>query len=361
VTERSRTVAILGLGLIGGSLARDLAARGHRVIGADAQPNVLDAAGAAGVLSGSFDATEPLATPRVEGPAAGPEAGPDARRGAGLDARREAGPDARREAGPDARREAGPDARREAGPDARRETELDARREAALDDVDILVIATPVRAAPPLLRWLAGAVPDRAVLTDVGSTKRSIIAEAARVGVADRFVGGHPMAGHHEAGWSAAREGLFHGATVWLCESGLVPEESRLRVESMWREVGGQPQWIDAHDHDRLVAWASHLPQIVASALARALDRERIAPGRLGPGGRDATRLAGSDADLWTDVLLDNADLVAPALEGMAAELSRWRHLIRDSDEAGLRHALAEARRWIDPHAPKQGVAGTAG
>jgi prephenate dehydrogenase len=230
-----------------------------------------------------------------------------------------------------------------------------------LADAHVVVIATPVRAAPRLLRWLADAAPDRAILTDVGSTKRSILAAAIRTGIAHRFVGGHPMAGHHEAGWRAGRQALFRGVTVWLCDGGHVSQAVRMEVEALWQSVGGEPRWIDAHQHDRLVAWSSHLPQLVASALGRTLGRKGIGRRRLGPGGRDVTRLAGSDADVWTDILLDNADLVAPALEAMAAELAGLIHLVRDGDEAGLRQALADARRWAEVHATDPGDAADVG
>jgi prephenate dehydrogenase len=271
-------IGLVGLGLIGGSLARDLAARGHTVVGADADPATRDAALAAGAIQDAF----------------------------------------------------------EPGGDAA----------AALARTGIVVLATPVRAAPGMLRWLARVAPPHAVLTDVGSTKRSILEAAAAAGVGHRFVGGHPMAGDHRSGWDAARSGLFRGATVWLCTTGPEAESAVRTVEALWSGVEAVPRRIDADEHDRRLAWTSHLPQLVASAVGLALRAYGVGAAELGPGGRDVTRLAASDPAVWTDVLLDNADAMGPAMAALGRELDRLRRLAEAGDEPGLRAALEEARSW---------------
>jgi prephenate dehydrogenase len=263
------TAGIVGLGLIGGSLARDLAAAGWTVLGEDQHGDVIDQARTEGVIAG------PLAPARL----------------------------------------------------------------------DLLVLAVPVRAAPAWLDRLAPDLRHDAVVTDVGSTKATIGAAAGRVGLGERFVGSHPMAGDHRSGWSAARPGLFRGADVWICPGEAVAD-AVTRVEGMWRQVGARPEHIDAAEHDRLMAWASHLPQIAATALADALARADVGRDRLGPGGRDATRLAASDPTLWVDILRDNAAAVIPAIDGLARSLSAARDALKDDDEAALRELLEGARRW---------------
>jgi prephenate dehydrogenase len=277
VTGRG-TAAIVGLGLVGGSLARDLAVRGWRVLAADTDRGAVEAARAEGVVARGFDA--------AGDPAA-----------------------------------------------------------AGLGEVTLAVVATPVRAAPSVLGWLADAAP-AAVLTDVGSTKRSIVGAAEEIGEAARFVGAHPMAGDERSGWSAAREGLFAGAVTWLCPARGASQEAVGAVEALWREVGAEPRRVEAAVHDALVARTSHLPQILASALASALDGSGVARTGLGPGGRDMTRLAGSDPAVWTDILLDNADLLAPALETLLLELGQVRDRLDEADEAPLRSLLERGRRW---------------
>lgn len=278
------TIAVVGLGLMGGSLARDLAARGYRVVASDPDAAALADARATGVISGTF-------------PVAGDGGG-------------------------------------------------DGSAERGLAEAGLIVVATPVRAALPILRWLAGAAPPDAVLTDVGSTKRSITEAAGAAGLSARFVGGHPMAGDHRSGWAAAREGLFTGCRVWLCTADDHAADAEALVAAMWAEVGARPLAMDAVEHDEMVAWSSHLPQLLASALGCALDGAGVDRSRLGPGGRDTTRLAGSDPALWTDILMDNADALEPALDGLLEELVRLRRHIGGLDDASLRATLEDARRW---------------
>lgn len=280
------TIAVVGLGLMGGSLARDLAGRGYRVIAADPDADALAGAMAQGVISGTFPV------------------GVD---GSG-----------------------------------------DRSAEQRLAEAGLIVVATPVLAALPILRWLAGAAPAHAVLTDVGSTKRSIVEAAGAAGLSHRFVGGHPVAGDHRSGWAAARAGLFVGSRVWLCSADGSADEAEALVAAMWAEVGARPRSVDAVEHDEMVAWSSHLPQLLASALGCALDGAGLDRSRLGPGGQDTTRLAGSDPALWTEILMDNADALEPALDALLEELVRLRRHIGDLDDASLRATLEDARRWAD-------------
>jgi prephenate dehydrogenase len=288
---------VVGLGLMGGSLARDLAARGYRVVAADRDAATLADASAHGVISDTF----PVGEER------GGDGGYGGRVGGG-----------------------------------------DGSAKGGLAEAGLIVVATPVRAALPILRWLAGAAPPRAVLTDVGSTKRSITEAAGAAGLSARFVGGHPMAGDHRSGWAAAREGLFIGSRVWLCTADHRAADAEALVAAMWAEVGARPLAMDAVEHDEMVAWSSHLPQILASALGCALDGAGVDRSRLGPGGRDTTRLAGSDPALWTDILMDNADALEPALDALIEELVRLRRHIGGLDDASLRATLEDARRWAE-------------
>ena len=153
------------------------------------------------------------------------------------------------------------------------------------------------------------------LVTDVGSTKRSMVAAAERSGLGSRFVGAHPMAGGTGTGWSAGVSGLFGGATVYICPARGASDRSRRRAAAFWRSVGGRPVVMPAGDHDRLVAGTSHLPQFASSAVARVLARRGIARKRLGPGGRDLTRLAAGDVAMWAAIATDNAGHLVRALD----------------------------------------------
>lgn len=269
------TVAVIGLGLIGGSLARDLAARGVQVMGWDANEASVRAAVQAGAVRHSL-----------------------------FDDLTRAG------------------------------------------HADAVVLAIPVLAAPRLLRDLAPHLESARLITDVGSTKASIVRTAEELGIGARFVGAHPLAGDHRSGWDASRAGLFDGARVFLTPAPSTEDDALRLATELWTMVGARPEVMDADEHDARLAWTSHLPQAVSTALALSLDEAGIPRPELGPGGRDVTRLAGSDPAMWTDVLIDNREAVSSALESMAARLSDLRRAVMTGDRDELQRLLARARTW---------------
>ncbi len=271
-----RTVAVLGLGLIGGSLARDLSDLGHRVLGHDAEASVLATAREEGCVQ--------AALPQDLG---------------------------------------------------------------GIEDADVVVLAVPVASAPELLRRVAPRL-RASLVTDVGSTKRSILEAAAAAGIAHRFVGGHPLTGDHRSGWTASRPGLFRGAPVFLCPAPGASPSALEDAHALWRSVGAEPETADAVEHDARMAWVSHLPQAAASALALAICASGLDVSLLGPGGRDATRLAASPAALWLDILLDNADNVEPALAALEGSVAQLREALRRRDGVALARLLTSAKGWKD-------------
>jgi prephenate dehydrogenase len=196
------------------------------------------------------------------------------------------------------------------------------RAEAAAHS-DVVVLAAPPATNLRLLRRLARVAPPQLVLTDVSSVKGDIVREAARLGLRG-FVGGHPMAGTEKRGFAASSAGLFQGATWWL-----VPSRSASAnrgVRALVRDAGACPVTTDAASHDRVMAFLSHVPQVVAWALletARADPVARRQLGRAGPGFRDMTRLARSPRALWQDILAANRLEVRRALSALARSLER--------------------------------------
>ena len=277
-------VGVVGLGLIGGSIARDLMTAGAEVIGIDEDAGARAGSVAEGVVAHAVAPGDDL--PAEASAGLGP---------AGL---------------------------------------------------DLIVVATPVSAVPGVLRWLAGRPwAQGSVITDACSTKRSVLRAADAAGLGARFVGGHPMAGDTRRGWAASRAGLFRDARVWLCR-GAADDAAVDRVGGFWRGLGARPESIDAATHDRLLAGASHLPQAAASALAAVLSEAGIPRDALGPGGRDATRLAASDPDLWTGILLDNHDEVRPALDALARGLDTLAAALERADPGAVRAWLEAGARW---------------
>jgi prephenate dehydrogenase len=197
-------------------------------------------------------------------------------------------------------------------------------------------VAVPVGALPDAVGAALEHAPRDCVVTDVGSTKRAIVAAYAD----SRFVGGHPMAGSEHSGLRHARGDLFENATWFLTPSAATSDALLERLRGLLEAIGAQPKTIDAESHDKLVAVLSHLPHVVANVLiAQAQDTLPMGLGALssaGPSFRDATRVAGAPAEIWTDIYATNADMLAPAVEDMVARLRAFHEALRLGDHARI-------------------------
>jgi prephenate dehydrogenase len=213
---------------------------------------------------------------------------------------------------------------------------------------DLVVLAVPPRPTLGLIRALAPVLEPGAILTDVCSVKVPVIREAEAAGISDRFAGAHPLAGTHESGFLSARPDRLRGCIVYICESGS-PAGHRAAdtVAGFWeRTLEASPVRIGAENHDRQLAWTSHLPQAIAYVLARSL-AEHGHPGMsYGSGAKDTTRLAASNPEMWVDILLYNAPAVTEALAQTEAQLTQLRGLLAGRDAVGLRAYLSEAQAF---------------
>jgi prephenate dehydrogenase len=199
----------------------------------------------------------------------------------------------------------------------------------ALRGAEIVVLAAPVRQNVAILGRLAAVLNDRVIITDTGSTKRSILEAAEKLPPHLSFVGGHPLAGSARGGLEAARADLFEGRP-WLLAAGVAtrtPADVE-RVSELVRAVGADARPVDGADHDRLVAFLSHLPQLTASALMHVVGSGvgRDALSLAGPGLIDTTRLAASSPLIWRDICATNADAIVPALDALIEVLHRLRN-----------------------------------
>jgi prephenate dehydrogenase len=219
--------------------------------------------------------------------------------------------------------------------------------EEAAAGADLVVAATPVRALAEVLARAHAANPE-AILTDVGSTKSHLLAELARSPTSRRrLIPGHPMAGSEERGARAARADLFHGAAWVLTPDAHVDHQALRRLTHFVRELGGRPLMLDPELHDQVAAFASHLPQLAATALMGAVAQVRspAALRSLVAGGfRDTTRVAASDPDLWVDICVTNAGSIVDALDVLTKRLEVLRQLIATGDRIGLHEELTAAR-----------------
>ena len=227
-------------------------------------------------------------------------------------------------------------------------TELADSPAKAVRGAELVVLAVPAQATLELIGQLHSLLESGALLTDVCSVKSPVLARATAEGLGDRFAGGHPLAGTHGSGFAAARPDRLRGCVVYVCETGSPGgDQAARRVMSFWEQVlEAQPVLIDAATHDRQLAWTSHLPQAVASALAKALADRGLAGVSFGTGARDTTRLAASSPDMWIDILLYNRAAVVEALEATEHSLADLRRLVAAGDGDGLRAYLVAAQRF---------------
>jgi len=232
-----------------------------------------------------------------------------------------------------------------------------AARQGAIDDaparaadvaraVDLLVLAAPPAANLELLETLRPNLPAGALVTDVGSVKRAIVARAEGLGLGARFAGGHPLAGTHEAGFAAARLDLFKDAVVYVTPTRQGDGAAR-DVAHFWAEtLGAHPVLIDAAQHDRQLALTSHLPQAIASLLACFLARALPPDATFGAGARDTTRVAASDPALWAEIFLMNRDELLAALRSLEEPLGELERALESGDAVGLGGWLARGADW---------------
>jgi len=213
---------------------------------------------------------------------------------------------------------------------------------------DFIVLAAPVGAIERLLPAVWAAAPAKAIITDVGSTKRGIVEVAQRL-CATRplaFVGSHPMAGSERSGYAVARADLFKGATVIVTPTDVSEPVVVKTVTTFWEQLGaGRVITLDPETHDRAVAAISHLPHLVACALVDAV--ERLEPGAFevaARGFRDTTRIAAGDVDVWEEIFLGNRDAVVRAAGAAQAALADLTRLVERGDRDGLRAALARIK-----------------
>ena len=207
----------------------------------------------------------------------------------------------------------------------------------AVDGADAVFACVPVGALPDVIDEALAATGPETVVTDVGSTKRAIAAHVQD----ERFVGGHPIAGSESSGVEHARADLFQGAAWYLTPSARSSGVLYERLHGLLVSFGARPVALDADSHDRLLATVSHLPHVLANVLvaqaARTVDREDEPLPRVGPSFRDATRVAGANSGIWTDIYIQNAAAIADEVDATIERLQEVAQALRKGDAGAVR------------------------
>ena len=217
-----------------------------------------------------------------------------------------------------------------------------------MKSADLVVIAAPVDRIVPLVRAVAPALREGAVVCDVGSVKGEISRQghAALHGRA-HFVGAHPMAGSDKTGWENGKAELFEGRTCFVTP---VPDSDARAVEGVvafWRDLGSEVVTMDPDSHDEIVAHISHLPQVLASSLCAFLSaRDHGWRNFAGAGLRDTTRIASSDPKLWRAILEENRDEILRALRGFQDDLQGFQAALANRDYIEIAARLERGRAY---------------
>lgn len=204
--------------------------------------------------------------------------------------------------------------------------------EEAAADADAIFVAVPVGALPGAVDAALAAAPADCVVTDVGSTKRAVVAAHAD----PRFVGGHPLAGAENSGVEHARADLFEGATWYLTPTAKTSGVLYERLHRLLHALGARPAAIEPDTHDTILATVSHLPHVLANVLvSQAADALAAGGERLpatGPSFRDATRVAGASSAIWTDIYVSNRDALAQEIDAAITRLAEVRDALLAAD-----------------------------
>ncbi len=211
---------------------------------------------------------------------------------------------------------------------------------------DLLILAGPVRENLRLLAEAASRLTSTSVATDVGGTKRDIVNAARALQLPGTFIGGHPIGGAERGGFGFASRDLFKGRP-WI----FTPEEptSAQALERLYqfvRGLGAWPSTLGADQHDRTMAFLSHLPQLTASVLMEVIGQTATADGlRLaGRGLVDTTRLASSPPSIWRDICASNADAIGEALDALIMRLGELRADLHRGEV--MQDIFEDAARW---------------
>ncbi|MDP6446845.1 MAG: prephenate dehydrogenase/arogenate dehydrogenase family protein [Pirellulaceae bacterium] len=212
-----------------------------------------------------------------------------------------------------------------------------------LAGADVVVVCTPVEHIPDHVRTAAQLAP-QAWITDAGSAKSQIV-QALR-DQTERYIGSHPLAGSEKTGCGHSRDDLFVDRVAIVTPTDDTPPTLTERASEFWRSLGANVVAMSPSQHDDALAATSHLPHVVASALAAATDRSQL--DLTGTGWRDATRIASGDVEMWRQILTGNQTPVLQAIDRFSEVFNDFREALADGDQARIQQLLEVGKQNRD-------------
>ena len=219
---------------------------------------------------------------------------------------------------------------------------------AGVENANVVIVATPVASVTHDVCRVLETAAEHALVTDVGSTKANICAsiEANNAGAGANFVGSHPLAGDHRSGPEHARGDLFEGKVVVITPTASSLASVVERAEGFWESLGARVVQMPPEQHDQALAATSHLPHLVASALASSTPMDWLP--LAARGWADTTRVAAADPELWTQIFAQNTPDVVAALDRLIETLQQARAGLLAEDPSAIKEILEHAKRTRD-------------
>ncbi len=214
--------------------------------------------------------------------------------------------------------------------------------EGVIADANLIILAAPVCGILGQLNALPNLHPGPCVVLDLGSTKRKIMEAMAALPAQFEPVGGHPMCGNEKSSFLHADANLFNGANFALVKLPRTSLPTQMLAETVVRQSGAQPLWLDAETHDRWTAMTSHMPYLIANAIVASISLD--AGVMAGSGLRSTSRLAEASPKMMIDILITNQDFILEALQQFQKKLEILSENIRQEDRDKLETNLQQSR-----------------
>jgi prephenate dehydrogenase len=213
----------------------------------------------------------------------------------------------------------------------------------AIQGADLVILAAPVKVILENIEHISKHLRRGCLVTDVGSSKVAIV-DAAEKHFPPHvlFVGSHPMAGSEKSGVAHAQADLFKGAVCWMTPTAKTNRLARDKVKQLWTVLGAEVKVMEPAQHDEAMAYVSHLPHMMAFALARSIPEEFLQHGASGL--KDTIRIAGSSSPMWADICASNYRQVTKAIDEAVKSLGEIRKAVVDRDEAQMVQLFDQAR-----------------
>ena len=219
-----------------------------------------------------------------------------------------------------------------------------------VSDADIVVIGVPVSKIQQSFQLIKATLKTKTLLTDVGSSKSSVIAAAREVfgALPENLVPGHPIAGSEQSGFEHAVTALYKDRKVILTPTENTAKDAVASIQMMWQNVGAHVDVMSAEQHDAILSATSHLPHMVAYNLVDYLAKRDDAASifNYAAGGfYDFTRIASSDPTMWSDICIENKDEIIKSIEGFTNCLNNLKDKIEKQDRQAIHELFSNARK----------------